>query len=175
MRASTPPALEALHQEIAAGKHGFIDDLLVIRHGAIVAEHHYQRDYERAAAGRGQPSHQYNYYDPKWHPYVEGRDEHTLQSVTKSVTSALIGIAIGRGEIPGGVGSKALALLADRKFADPDGRKASIELADLLTMRAGFAWDESRNWRLHRSAERLRPDGGERRLDPVRARQADGG
>ena len=134
--------LEALHQEIAAGKHGFIDDLLVIRHGAIVAEHHYQRDYERAAAGRGQPSHQYNYYDPKWHPYVEGREEHTLQSVTKSVTSLLIGIAIGRGEIPG-VGSPALALLGDRKFSDPDGRKAKITLEDLLTMRAGIAWDEN--------------------------------
>ena len=137
-----PTVLEALHQEIAAGKHGFIDHLLVIRHGAIVAEHHYQRDYERAAAGRDQPSHQYNYYDPKWHPYVAGRDEHTLQSVTKSVTSVLIGIAIGRGEIPG-VESPALALLGDRKFADPDGRKAKITLEDLLTMRAGIAWDES--------------------------------
>ena len=49
---------------------------------------------------RRSTSHPYNYYHPDWHPYVEGRGEHTLQSVTKSVTSLLIGIAIGRGEVP---------------------------------------------------------------------------
>jgi CubicO group peptidase (beta-lactamase class C family) len=134
--------LAALHQEIAAGKHGNINELLVIRHGAIVAEHHYKRNYKKASAGRDRTSHQYNYYDTKWHPYRDGHDEHTLQSVTKSITSALIGIAIARGEIPG-VHAPALAMLGDRKFDDPDGRKATIKLEDLLTMRAGIAWDET--------------------------------
>jgi len=135
-------ALAALDSELAAGKHGFIDALLVIRHGKIVSEHRYRHDYVAASAGYDQTSHPYNYYHPDWHPYVKGREPHTLQSVTKSVTSALIGIAIGRGEIPG-VEAPGLALLGERSFADPDGRKASITLDDLLTMRAGIAWDES--------------------------------
>ena len=133
--------LAALDSELAAGKHGFIDALLVIRHGKIVSEHRYRHDYVAASAGYDQTSHPYNYYHPDWHPYVKGREPHTLQSVTKSVTSVLIGIAIGRGEIAG-VDVPGLALL-DRKLADSDGRKAAITLEDLLTMRAGIAWDES--------------------------------
>ena len=114
----------------------------MIRHGKIVAEHSYRHDYRAASAAYDQTSHPYNYYHPDWHPYVKDREPHTLQSVTKSVTSLLIGIAIGRGEIAG-VEAPALALLGERAFPDPDGRKAAITLADLLTMRAGIAWDES--------------------------------
>jgi len=108
----------------------------------VVAEHSYRHDYRAASAAYDQTSHPYNYYHPDWHPYVKDREPHTLQSVTKSVTSILIGIAIGRGEIAG-VEAPALALLGERAFPDPDGRKAAITLADLLTMRAGIAWDES--------------------------------
>jgi CubicO group peptidase (beta-lactamase class C family) len=136
-------ALAILDTELAAGEHGFIDALLVIRHGKLVVDRRYRHDYVAASAAYDQTAHPYNYYHPDWHPYVKGRAPHTVQSVTKSVTSALIGIAIGRGEIAGGVEAPALALLGDREFPDPDGRKAAIELADLLTMRAGIAWDES--------------------------------
>ncbi len=96
------PVLEAFDSELAAGKHGYVDSMLVIRHGKVVYEKTYDhsKDYARLFDGKGAPG-IYNYYDPGWHPYYKGTRLHTMQSVSKSVTSALIGIAIGRGEIPG--------------------------------------------------------------------------
>jgi CubicO group peptidase (beta-lactamase class C family) len=134
--------LAALDAELRAGQHGLVDSLLVVRHGRVVGDYRYHHDYVAKSVGYDQTPHQYNYYHPDWHPWFQGSPVHTLQSVTKSVTSVLIGIAIQRGEIAG-VEAPALALLGDRAFADPDGRKAKITLADLLTMRAGIEWDES--------------------------------
>lgn len=39
-------------------------------------------------------SHAYNYDHPDWHPYYRDTPLHTLQSVTKSVTSVAFGIAV---------------------------------------------------------------------------------
>ena len=147
---STPQAegleaapLEAFDRELASGKHGNVDSMLVIRHGKVVYEKNYDHaaDYRRFA-GKAAPG-IYNYYDPGWHPYYKGdsvRALHTMQSVSKSVTSALIGIAIGRGEIPSAQ-VKAIPYFADFKIA-PDPRRDRMTLADVLTMRAGIRWDE---------------------------------
>ena len=64
--------------------------MLVIRHGKVVYEKTYDHaaDYARLFAGKGAPG-IYNYYDPGWHPYYKGTKLHTMQSVSKSVTSAL--------------------------------------------------------------------------------------
>jgi len=136
-----PSVLEALDRELASGKHGYVDSMLVIRHGTVVFEKTYDRskDYARLFAGKGAPG-IYNYYDPAWHPYYKGTNLHTMQSVSKSVTSALIGIAIGRGEIPG-AGVKVMPYFADFQIpADP--RRDRMTLADVLTMRTGIRWDE---------------------------------
>lgn len=135
-------ALEQLSSELAAGDHGNVDAFLVIRGGQLVHEGRYEVDYVEASRDFDQTPHQYNYYHPDWHPFYQGRDVHTMQSVTKSWTSALIGVAIERGEIEG-VDVPGLSFFSDRTFDDPDGRKATMSLQDLLTMRAGFAWDES--------------------------------
>ncbi len=67
---------------------------------------------------------------------------HTLQSVSKSFTSALIGIAIERGEIMG-VDEKILDFFTDKRvIKNMDERKASIRLQDLLTMRSGTDYHE---------------------------------
>ncbi len=67
---------------------------------------------------------------------------HTLQSVSKSVTSALIGIAIERGDLPG-VRARILDFFPDlRNGLEPDPRRAKITLADLLTMRSGTDYQE---------------------------------
>lgn len=67
---------------------------------------------------------------------------HTLQSVSKSFTSALIGIAIERGEILG-VDEKVLDFFTDmRVIENMDQRKASMRLRDLLTMRSGTDYRE---------------------------------
>jgi CubicO group peptidase (beta-lactamase class C family) len=65
-----------------------------------------------------------------------------MQSVTKSVTSALIGIAIGRGEISG-VEIPVIDYLEGYELGEINDWKRSMTLEDLLTMRAGIQWDES--------------------------------
>ena len=45
-------------------------------------------------------NHQYNYDHISWHPYYNNTELHTLQSVTKSITSMLLGIAVDKGLIP---------------------------------------------------------------------------
>jgi len=67
---------------------------------------------------------------------------HTLQSVSKSFTSALIGIAIERGAIIG-VNEKVLDFFTDvRIIKNMDSRKTSMSLRDLLTMRSGTDYHE---------------------------------
>lgn len=133
--------LAALDAEFKAGKHGYIDSMLVIRNGFIVYEKTYKNDYDKLFEGRDSRRWQYNYYDPEWHPYYKRSPLHTMQSVSKSVTSALIGIAIERGEISG-VELEVASYFEDYKASAGDPRWAAVTLRDLLTMTSGIAWDE---------------------------------
>jgi len=137
-----PVVLDRLDTELSSGKHGYVDGLLVIRHGRVVYEKAYRQDYPKLfeTAPDRVPG-PYNYYDPAWYPYEHGSDLHTMQSVSKSVTSALVGIAIRRGEISG-VDAKAVPYFsAYRVAADP--RRERMTLKDLLTMTSGIRWDET--------------------------------
>jgi CubicO group peptidase (beta-lactamase class C family) len=96
-------------------KNANIHSLLVIRHGCIVAEAYF-------------------------HPY-QAEIPHELQSVTKSVVSALVGIAIQEGYIDG-VGHKVVDFFSDRTIANNDARKQKMTLKDLLTMTSGLGWIE---------------------------------
>jgi CubicO group peptidase (beta-lactamase class C family) len=90
--------------------------LLIVRHGFLVVEEYFN----------------------KW----QAGSLHTLQSVTKSFTSALIGIAIAKGEFKG-VDEKILDFFPDREgIANLDERKSSLSLKDLLTMRSGTDYHE---------------------------------
>jgi CubicO group peptidase (beta-lactamase class C family) len=133
--------LDAFDRDLAAGKYGYVDSMLVIRHGKIVYEKTYDHgaDYARLFAGKGAPG-IYNYYDPGWHPYYKDTKLHTMQSVSKSVTSALIGIAIGHGEIPG-VDVDVMPYFSDFRIP-PDPRRDRMKLRDVLTMTTGIRWDE---------------------------------
>ena len=77
--------------------------------------------------------------------YFNGCHRNTFEpvySVTKSVTSALIGIAIDRGELAG-VKEKMLDFFDYYpSIANLDERKEAIDVEHLLTMTAGFEWDE---------------------------------
>ncbi|MDQ2966231.1 MAG: beta-lactamase family protein [Chloroflexota bacterium] len=132
-------ALDALDVEFASGKHGYIDGMLVIRYGRVAYEKAYTQDYDRLFEGKGAPG-IYNYYDPDWHPYYKRGLLHTMQSVSKSVTSALIGIAIRRGEIPG-VDEKVMPSFSVFKVG-PDPRRERMTVRDVLTMTTGIRWDE---------------------------------
>jgi CubicO group peptidase (beta-lactamase class C family) len=134
-------ALDALDAEFARGDHGFVDSMLVVRHGRLVYERGYRHDYAARFDPRrdGAPG-VYNYYDPEWHPYHKGSELHTLQSVSKSVTSLLVGIAIGRGELPGVEAPLLDQLKAYKASGDP--RQARMRIRHVLSMTTGIGWDE---------------------------------
>jgi CubicO group peptidase (beta-lactamase class C family) len=76
-----------------------------------------------------------------------------VKSVSKSIISTLVGIAIDRGLIKSV--SLPIATFFPELRSDPDPRKARITIEDLLTMRAGLEstsggnygeWVRSRNW-----------------------------
>jgi CubicO group peptidase (beta-lactamase class C family) len=137
-----PEPLDKLHRDIAANTYGNVDRLVIIRNGYLVRTERYNRDYKTISAGTDTTSHQFNYQHPYWHPYYKGRDVHTLQSVTKSVTSALIGIAIHRGEIAG-VKVPLLSFFRGYDLSRGDPRLQQATLEDLLTMRTGIEWHET--------------------------------
>ena len=133
-------AIARLDEEFQAGKHGYVDSMLIIRNGRLAFEAYYENDYQTINRElMTDESGPYNYYDATWHPFYQGSDLHTLQSTTKSFMSALVGIAIARGDLPG-VSTTLGELLPHREIADP--KKAAITLDNILTMRSGFEWEE---------------------------------
>ena len=89
--------LDEVHQDIQSGKYGLIDHFLVVRNGKLVFDQAYEQDYQTIAKQYDTTYHQYNYDHPDWHPFYQGTSLHSLQSVTKSVTSLLMGIAMDEG------------------------------------------------------------------------------
>jgi CubicO group peptidase (beta-lactamase class C family) len=64
-----------------------------------------------------------------------------LQSVTKSYTSALVGIALERGCLSG-LDQKMIDFFPEVAGQITDPRKEQITIQDMLQMRAGFPWEE---------------------------------
>src|SRR5260221_6441778 len=75
--------------------------------------------------------------DAYFYPY-DGRTRHDVASVTKSITSTLVGLAIDRGYIRD-VQQPVLRLFPGRVIAGLDARKRRQTLEHLLTMQSG--WD----------------------------------
>ncbi|MHA1958963.1 MAG: serine hydrolase domain-containing protein [Candidatus Thorarchaeota archaeon] len=67
---------------------------------------------------------------------------HLLFSVTKSFTSALIGIALDKGYIDN-VSQTMLSFFPDYNITNPDERRERVTIEHLLTMRSGIFWDET--------------------------------
>jgi hypothetical protein len=147
--------LADLAAQVANGDYGYVDRLLVAAEGRIVFDERYVQDYVEISRGRSGPLgcgidacdspddvHDFNYLHPDRHPFYQGREVHSLQSVTKSVTATLIGIAIERGEIPG-VDTPVFELLSDYDLSGLDPRVRDATLEDLLTMRLGIEWHEN--------------------------------
>jgi len=95
--------------------------------------------------------------DSYFYPYRAGM-RHDVASVTKSITSTLIGLAIEKGFLED-VHQPLLKIFPDRTAAALDERKRQITVANLLTMQAG--WDcgfepkEARLFEMRRSADWL--------------------
>ncbi len=139
------PELDAIHDDIGKGKYGLIDHFLVIRNGKMIYDQSYQQDYVTLSKQYDTARHQYNYDHPDWHPFYNNTQLHSLQSVTKSITSLLLGIAMDEGlMIP--LDSPVYGLFKEYEFDTSDERKRFMSLRDLLTMRSGIFWDESSSY-----------------------------
>lgn len=92
-----------------------VDSVMVIRHGYVVLEEHLST--------------------------YTADSVHTLQSVTKSVASILLGIAIQQGYITD-VSELVIDFFPERTIANMDERKERLTIEDLLMMTPGFEWDE---------------------------------
>jgi CubicO group peptidase (beta-lactamase class C family) len=133
-------AIESLVADIEAGEYGLVDAFFLVRNGKVVADYRFQHDYESIAAEYDSTNHQYNYDHPAWHPYLRGTDLHTLQSVTKSVTSAALGIAIDEGLL-GGVETPVMPFFEAYEPYPTNARREATNLEDFLTMRSGIRWN----------------------------------
>lgn len=145
---STPAAegfnaavIDSIHGDITSGAYGLIDHFLLIKNGKIIAEHHYEQDYESIMLQNDTTNYQYNYDHTAWHPYYRNTNLHTLQSVTKSVTALLMGIAVDEGLIES-VNLSAMSFFDNYAVDLSDERKANMKIEDLLTMQSGIEWDE---------------------------------
>ena len=141
-----PKTLTDLDTDIASGKYGYVDSMLIIRHGKVVFDRSYKHDYDRIYGEEAKkagplnahdPGGPYNYFNPWWHPFYRRGDLHTIQSVTKTVTSIVIGVAIARKDFPS-LDTPILNFFDAAKVANLDERKRRITIRHLLTMTAGF-------------------------------------
>lgn len=144
--------LDSIDAEIRAGRYGYVDRFLVIRRGRLAYDRRYSHDYDAAYGDSSRlatslRSHDragpYNYFNAWWHPYYRRGDLHTLQSVTKTITSIVIGTAVTRGEFPS-LDTPVLAFFDSGTVANVDDRKRRMTIRHLLTMTAGLDWDENR-------------------------------
>ena len=73
--------------------------------------------------------------DATFYPY-DGKSPHSVASVTKSLTTLLIGIAIDQGKLH--LDDKMVSFFPDTTIANPDERKNAITIRDLASMSSGF-------------------------------------
>ncbi len=92
-----------------------IDSILIMRNGYIVL-------------------------DSYFYPY-QPNTLHDLRSVTKSVTSTMLGISIEQGKLKG-LDQPMRPFFAEQLKGDIDPRKAAITLGNLVDMHSGIAWYE---------------------------------
>ena len=143
-------ALAALDADLKSGKYPLVDSFAVLRCGKEVFareyDHDYAKIYGKEAKTRGPLNARltgpYNYFDPAWHPYYHGTKLHSMQSVSKTVSSIIIGIASTRGDFKAGLDTPVLRYFDAAKVKNVDERKRRMALRHVLTMTSGLAWTE---------------------------------
>ena len=142
--------LDTLATDLASGKFGFVDSFDVFRCGKQVFQrkyaHDYGQTYGKEAKVRGPLNARltgpYNYFDPSWHPYYHGSDLHSMQSISKTVSSVILGIAVTRGDFKASLDTPILKYFETAKVKNVDDRKRRITLRHVLTMTTGLDWNE---------------------------------
>lgn len=116
-----------------------VHGVVVVRHGSLVFEHYRAGRDERWGTDQGRVEH--------------GPDvKHDLRSVSKSVTSLLVGIALDR-KIIRDVDQPVFSYFPDMAVLRTR-EKDRITLSHLLTMASGLAWDETRPYDREANDER---------------------
>jgi CubicO group peptidase (beta-lactamase class C family) len=114
-------------KDISANVHAVV----VVRHGKLVFEQYFS-----------------GYDDPWGVPegqfHFDATTRHDMRSVSKSVTSLLVGIAVDR-KLIGGVDEPAVKFFPEFASVTAPGWDR-ITIRDLLTMSSGIKWDENLPW-----------------------------
>jgi CubicO group peptidase (beta-lactamase class C family) len=142
--------LRSFDADLASGKYMLVDSFQVFRCGEEVYSRKYAHDYGKIYGKQAKTkgplnarlTGRYNYFDPDWHPYYHGTDMHTMQSVSKTVTSVIFGVAMLRGDFKAGVDTPVLKYFDVAKVKNVDERKRRMKLRDVLTMTTGLNWME---------------------------------
>jgi len=142
--------LTSFDADLAAGKYMLVDTFQVFRCGTEVFSRKYAHDYAeiygKEAKTKGPLNARltgpYNYFDPDWHPFYHGTGLHTMQSVSKTVTSVIFGVAITRGDFKAGLDTPVLKFFDVAKVKNVDERKRRMTLRHILTMTTGLDWNE---------------------------------
>jgi CubicO group peptidase (beta-lactamase class C family) len=122
--------IENAVDKILSGKFGEVHSMLIYKNNLLVLEEYF-------------PGHRYKWDAPNYHGELVNWDRsmaHEMMSVTKSFTSACIGIAIDNGFI-NSVHQSIFDYLPDHQHLKVDNREY-ITIEHLVTMTSGLAWDE---------------------------------
>ena len=136
-----PSVIDSIHNDITQGRYGLMDEFLLIRHGKVIADYNYKQNYDSIVLHYDTTNNMYNYDHPEWHPYYKNTRLHSLQSVTKSITSVALGIAIDEGHLKS-VESYPMEMFNGYNVDMADARRVAMTVEDLLTMRSGIDWNE---------------------------------
>ncbi len=122
--------IEKAVDEIEEGRFGEVHSLLIFRNDKLVLEEYFKgHDYQWDAP----------YHYGEWIDW-DRTGLHQIQSVTKSVTSTCIGIAVKEGFIES-VHQSIFDYLPEHQHLKTEG-KENITIEHLLTMTSGLQWDE---------------------------------
>jgi CubicO group peptidase (beta-lactamase class C family) len=130
--------LETQGRKIRHGEFGNIHSLLIARNGRLAVEEYFRGPDEHRGESVGSV-------------IFSAADLHDLRSVTKSVVSALFGIALA-GDPRRSVDDPILSYFPQYKdLQTPD--RLAIRLRDLLSMTAGWDWNEDLSYTDPRNSE----------------------
>ncbi len=144
-------SLKAFEADINSGKYGYVDGMFITRNGKLIYQRSWKHDYEKIYGDNAgttsplnpyDPGGPYNYFNPWWHPFYRRGELHSLQSVTKTITSVVIGVATTRNEFPD-LSKTVLSFFDTSQVKNIDDRKRRMTIKHLLTMTAGFNWNEN--------------------------------
>jgi CubicO group peptidase (beta-lactamase class C family) len=126
--------INALMRDILTQRFENIHGVLLVRNGKLVLEEYFN-------------GYSFNFSGPKFRgqQIAYGQEKlHVTASVTKSVTSALVGVAIDRGFIRDV--NESMTVFFPQYMNLIDEKKARIALEHLLTLTSGLEWNEIELW-----------------------------